>query len=154
MKATPRVPIIDAELVDALALAIAPVELGAQERDRMRARILKRANAAPPSQMTTLRSSEGAWEQLAPGIHTKTLFIEKAANTRSFLLRMDAGSRVPVHSHTQQEHCLVIEGEVHIGDHIIRSGDWHVAFPGTTHEDFRTVTGCLLFIRAEIPSHA
>lgn len=66
---------------------------------------------------------------------------------------MEPGSRVPVHSHTQEEHCLVLEGEVRIGEHIMRSGDFHVALPGTAHEDFRTTTGCLLFIRAEIPQH-
>ena len=145
-------PVLDADLAETMADAIAPVELSTAQRDRMRTRILSRVSAAPPSRMTTLRGSEGAWEDLAPGIQLKILHLEKSSNTRSFLLRMEPGSRVPVHSHTQDEHCLVIEGEVRIGEHFMRSGDFHLAPPGTTHEDFSTQTGCLLFIRAEIPA--
>jgi anti-sigma factor ChrR (cupin superfamily) len=144
--------ILDADLTESMTDAIAPVELSAEQRDRMRTRILNRASAGPPVQMTTLRNGEGAWEDLAPGIRLRTLHLDISSNTRSFLLRMEPGSQVPVHSHTQEEQCLVIEGEVKIGEHTIRSGDWHVASPGTTHEDFRTQTGCLLFIRAEIPA--
>ena len=146
--------ILDAELTEALMNDIAPVELSAKERDRMRARILQRAAATAPSGMQTLRNTEGIWETMAPGIAFKVLHIEPASNTRSILIRMHPGSRVPVHSHTQVEHCLVLEGEVTIGEHIFRSGDWHIAMPGTTHSDFRSTTGCLLFIRAEIPKHA
>jgi quercetin dioxygenase-like cupin family protein len=146
--------ILDAELTEALANAIAPVELSAQERDRMRARILKRAAATAPSGMQTLRNTEGVWKAMGPGTEFKVLHIEPATNTRSILIRMEPGSRVPVHSHSQEEHCLVLEGEVTIGEHIFRSGDWHIAMPGTTHSDFSTRTGCLLFIRGEIPKHA
>jgi anti-sigma factor ChrR (cupin superfamily) len=152
MKAPRPDAILEADLAEAMANAIAPVELSAQQRERMRTRIINRASAAPPARMTTLRASEGAWEDLMPGVRLKTLHVEKSANTRTFLLRMEPGSRIPVHSHTQDEHCLVIEGEVRIGEYIMRSGDWHVALPGSTHEDFRTETGCLLFLRAEIPS--
>jgi quercetin dioxygenase-like cupin family protein len=146
--------ILDAELTEALANDIAPGELSTQERDRMRARILKRAAATAPSGTQTLRSTEGVWETAQPGIEFKVLHIEAPTNTRSILIRMEPGSSVPVHSHAQEEHCLVLEGEVMIGEYIFRSGDWHVAMPGTTHSDFSTRTGCLLFIRAEIPKHA
>jgi anti-sigma factor ChrR (cupin superfamily) len=146
--------LLDGELTEAMAQAIAPVELSAQQRDRMRARILKRAAATAPSGMTTLRTTEGVWESMGPGLQFKVLHVEPATHTRSILIRMEPGSAVPVHSHAQEEHCLVLEGEVTIGEHVFRSGDWHVAMPGTTHADFRTKTGCLLFIRAEIPQHA
>jgi anti-sigma factor ChrR (cupin superfamily) len=150
MKPPAQDAMLDADLAEAMADAIMPIELSAEQRDRMRTRILNRASAGPPSRMTTLRGSEGPWEDVAPGIQLRTLHLDRSSNTRSFLLRMEPGSRIPVHSHTQEEQCLVIEGEVSIGEHIMRSGDWHVAPPGTTHEDLRTQTGCLLFIRAEI----
>jgi hypothetical protein len=51
-----------------------------------------------------------------------------------------------------QEIVWVIEGEVRIGDHIIRAGDLHVAAPGSHHEDFRTTTGALVLIRSHIPA--
>jgi anti-sigma factor ChrR (cupin superfamily) len=154
MKRPEHEPILDGELRESLTNAIAPVELSAQQRDRMREHILKRAAASAPSGMKTLRSTEGVWKQIAPGIQLKVLHVEPTTNSRSFLLRMEPGSRVPVHSHTQEEQCLVVEGEVTIGEHIFRAGDWHVAMPGTTHSDFSTRTGCLVFIRAEIPARS
>ena len=154
MKLPPHGPVLDAELTETLANAIAPAELGSQERERMRARVLARAAATAPSGTKTLRTSEGVWETMGPGIQFKVLHIEPATHTRSLLIRMQPGSRVPVHAHTQEEHCLVIDGEVTIGEHVFRSGDWHVAMPGTTHSNFSTKTGCLIFIRAEIPKRA
>ena len=41
-------------------------------------------------------------------------------------------------------------GEVTIGDHVMRSGDWRVARPESRHVDFWSKTGCLLFIRSEL----
>lgn len=68
MKPPPSEPILDVELSDTLASAIAPVDLSSQERDRMRARILKRASTLPPSRMSTLRGTEGVWKDFVPGI--------------------------------------------------------------------------------------
>ena len=144
--------LLDADITDALAQGIAPVELSTAERDRMRERILKRAASTPPSGMATVRAHEGTWRDLAPGVQIKVLHEDSATNTTSYFVRMEPGARVPVHAHTQEEHCLVLEGEVTIDEHVLRSGDWHVAQPGSTHADFWSKAGCVLFIRAEIRS--
>jgi hypothetical protein len=47
----------------------------------------------------------------------------------------------------------VLEGEVMISEYTFRAGDVHVALPGATHSDLRTRTGCLLYIRSEIPPY-
>lgn len=145
---------LDAETLAALVEAIRPVELGATERDRMRARILKRAAAPPPEGTITLRAEDGAWRDYSPGVTIKVLREEPQARRSTFLLCMAPGSHVPVHPHAEEEHCLVLEGEVFLGDHIFREGDWHVALPGSTHNEFFSKTGCLLLIRAETPRHA
>jgi hypothetical protein len=145
--------VLDADIAEALADGLSPIELSSAERDRMRARILTRVTAAPPSGMVTIRAHEGEWRDLAPGITIKMLHEDTVLNAMSYLVRMGAGARAPVHTHAQEEHCLVLEGEVTIGDHLMRSGDWHIAQPGSTHADFRTTTGCLLFIRAEMAAH-
>ena len=144
---------LDADLTDALADGIAPVELSTAERERMRARILKRVAAVPPSGMVTVRAHEGVWRDFGPGVQIKVLHEDSSTNTMSYLVRMKPGARVPVHSHTQEEDCVVLEGEVVIGEHVMRSGDWHLARPGSTHADFCSKTGCLLFIRSEIRAH-
>src|SRR5579864_8994437 len=143
MKPPRSQPVLDAEITDAMANAIVPVELSVQQRDRMRARILKRAAETAPMGMHTMRAAEGTWQRVCPGVELKVLHVESANNMRSILLRMEPGSQVPLHSHTQEEQCLVLEGEVTLGEHIFRPGDWHVAMPGTTHIDFATKTGCL-----------
>lgn len=142
--------LLDADITDTLADGLAPIELSTAERDRMRARIMKRVAAAPPSGMATVRAHEGTWRDFAPGVQIKVLHEDSSANTMSYLVRMEPGARVPVHSHTQEEHCLVLEGEVIIDEHVMRSGDWHTARPGSTHADFWSKTGCLLFIRSEM----
>lgn len=141
---------LDSEISDALADALSPVELSNAQRDRMRSRILKRATAPAPSGMLTLRAHEGQWRALAPGVHMKVLREDPVSNAMTYLVRMEPGAQAPVHEHRQAEECLVLEGEVHLGDHVIRSGDWHVALPGSTHSDFWSSTGCLLLIRSEV----
>ena len=143
---------LDADLTDALAQDIPPLELSTAERDRMRARIVERVARAPPSGMATVRADEGAWRDLAPGVQIKVLHQDSATNTMSYFVRMQSGAHVPVYSHAEEEHCLVLEGEVTIDKHVLRSGDWHVAQPGSTHANFWSKTGCMLFIRAEIRS--
>ena len=120
------------------------------KRDRMRMQILKRVVSPPPFGTTTVRADEGVWQELAPGIHIKVLHEDPSTNTRSYFVRMEPGSRVPSRTHTQEEQCLVLEGEVTIGDHVMRSGDWRVARPESRHVDFWSKTGCLLFIRSEL----
>ena len=144
---------LDAETISALAEAIRPAELGVTERDRMRARILRRAVAPPPEGTITMRAEEGAWRDYSPGVTIKVLRHEPEARRSTFLIRMAPGAHVPVHPHAEEEHCLVLEGEVSLGDHVIREGDWHVALSGSTHSEFFSKTGCLLLIRAESPRH-
>jgi quercetin dioxygenase-like cupin family protein len=141
---------IDADIADALADGIAPIELTAAERDRMRMQILKRLDSTQPFGTSTVRAHEGVWQDFAPGIRIKVLHEDPATNTRSYFVRMAPGSRAPAHIHTQEEHCLVLEGEVTIGEHVMRSGDWHLARPESAHVEFWSKTGCLLFIRAEM----
>jgi anti-sigma factor ChrR (cupin superfamily) len=141
---------LDADILNAIADGLAPLELSAAERDGMRAHIFERVTGVLPAGMFTVRAHEGVWRDLAPGVQLKVLREEASLKTMSYLVRMQPGARAPVHTHTQEEHCLVLEGEVSIGDHVMRSGDWHVALPGSTHADFLSKTGCLLFIRAEL----
>jgi quercetin dioxygenase-like cupin family protein len=50
-------------------------------------------------------------------------------NDQTVLIRMQPGLVVVGHRHTQEEECLVLEGEVFIGDYRLGQGDMHVARP-------------------------
>jgi len=142
--------VLDADIVAALEEAILPEELPTETRNSMRERVLQRARTPPPENTWTLRSSEGTWSDLSPGIRFKILAKDLASRTCTYLLSMESGTAVPAHLHTLEEQCLVLQGEVWLGDHILRSGDWHVAQPGSRHGDFSTRTGCLLFLKSEV----
>jgi len=141
---------LDSEVAAALAEALRPAELSARERDRMRARIVSRVKLAPPDGTLTVRAREGIWEDCAPGVQIKVLRKEPELSSMTYLVRMTPGSVAPAHSHSQEEHCLVLAGEACMGEHILHAGDWHVALPGSTHHNFSSRTGCLLLIRGEI----
>jgi carbon storage regulator len=111
---------------------------------------VNRVEAAPPDGTTTTRAQEGVWRDYSPGVQIKILHQEPKLSSMTFLVRMAPGSVFPVHDHAQEEHCLVLEGEVSMGEHILRVGDWHVALPGSTHHNFGSPTGCLLLARAEM----
>lgn len=55
------------------------------------------------------------------------------------------------HRHTQEEECLVLEGEVFIGGYRLSQGDMHVARPGAAHAQIRAPKGALLMIRSATP---
>ena len=142
--------VLGPEVIAALAAALRPADLDAGERDRMRARILNRVNAAPPDGTTTVRAHEGVWQDYAPGVQMKILHQEPNLSSMTCLVRMAPDSVVPLHDHGQEEHCLVLDGEASMGEHILQVGDWHVALPGSTHHNFSSRTGCLLLIRCEM----
>ena len=142
--------VLSPEVTEALAEALRAVKLAAGERDLMRARILNRVKAGPPDSTTTIRAHEGIWQDYAPGVQIKVLHQEPKLSSMTFLVRMAPDSVVPLHDHAQEEHCLVLEGEASMGEHILHAGDWHVALPGSTHHNFSSRTGCLLLIRAEV----
>src|SRR5690242_15797012 len=100
------------EVAAALARAVRPNELGAQEREPLWARIRRCVAAPPPAGMLTIRANEGLWQDFSPGIQIKILREEPALDLRSFLVRMAPGSIVALHAHAREEHCLVLEGEV------------------------------------------
>jgi len=148
-----NVPIVDSSLdadtAVAMALAIQSVEITARARDSMRERILRRVTRAAPPGTTTLRSEEGLWTQVVPGVRKKIVDENQVRGTLTFVIDMAPGSEIPAHPHALDEHCLVVEGEAWVDDHVLRRGDWHVAKAGSTHGVLSSRTGCLLLIRSE-----
>jgi quercetin dioxygenase-like cupin family protein len=140
----------DAEVTEALAQGLAPAELSAAQRDSMRARIRRRIDATAPPGTVTMRAQEGTWHDIAPGVARKLLREDRTAGRSTYLIRMAPGASAPSHSHRMEQHCLVLEGEVWMGEHVVRSGDWHVALPGSMHSNFSTKNRCLLLISSEI----
>ena len=143
----------ESELVfAALATAVAPVELGHDQRARLRERIIARITAAaPPSGTETFRSQGDGWLTSSEYIAMKMLRVDEIAGTQELLIRFLPGVSVPAHSHLKEEQMIIIEGECFIGEHPLRAGDVHIAPAGSWHPAITSKTGTLLLLRCEYP---
>jgi len=98
----------------------------------------------------TVHEDEGEWINIKPKVFIKPLSLDRNAGTRSFLMRLEAGAQWPAHEHSVDEECIVLQGNITIGDLTIAQGDYHLAPKGVRHEQFISKQGALLFLRAGI----
>ncbi|MEO0996103.1 MAG: cupin domain-containing protein [Pseudomonadota bacterium] len=132
-------------LTDALLDAVAPVEPGAERRQRMQAGLTERIRAPRYAELLTVAGAGGDWQETGPGNRVKILRSDD--ETLSMLVQLDPGTTFPAHSHPADEETLVLQGETWFGDIHLKAGDYHLAPKGTEHGEVTTETGCTLFIR-------
>ena len=88
------------------------------------------------------------WEPLRPGVMLKPLF---AVGERiSMLARLDMGSSVPAHVHECAEECLILQGDMFLGDVLLLEGEYQWAPGGTRHEMLHSDVGCVVFIHGSV----
>jgi anti-sigma factor ChrR (cupin superfamily) len=99
----------------------------------------------------TRRAGTGTWSEMAPGVSFTVLFDDPLTKRRSILIRAEPGAIYESHSHGQgYEECLVLEGDLMMGDLKLYPGDFHVAAQGSTHPAATTISGCLLYLSTPI----
>jgi quercetin dioxygenase-like cupin family protein len=74
------------------------------------------------------------------------LFVEPARDTRTALIRMAPGARLPRHRHRRAEQFYMLEGDAHVRGQVLGPGDYYRAAAGTVHEDTRTEAGCVFLL--------
>ncbi len=144
-------------LLEDLLQALIPVAPPSQQAQSIKDKILgktRRGKLGLTPDFITLRAGEGEWIPLAPRVEMKLLHTDWTNLSRSFLLRLHPGATLPAHDHPADEECLVLEGEVMLGDIVGRAGDYHLAPKGLPHGTITSRTGALLFLRAGITEHA
>ena len=129
-----------------LAAALPDVEPRASVWDAIAAAL---DEAGPPATVT-VRDGEGEWRILAPGAEIKVLMVDRDAGFQSFLLRLAPGALLPPHDHSILEECLLLEGDMLIGERAYSRGDYHAALPGSRHAPISTRNGGVVFIRSEL----
>lgn len=148
----PETPaVLDEVAVRAIGEALIPSELSAQRRTALRERVMTRASDAPPDNTETIRGDSLQWHKVFPNVWAKVMKRDVAANLQIMLFRMEPGGVVPAHAHNLEEECLVLEGEIFVGAHLVRKGDMHIARAGARHPNLWTRTGALVMVRSEIP---
>ena len=105
---------------------------------------------SPAARAVNIRTGEGDWKPLVHGVDKKILFRDSTAGTESFLLRFAPGAWLPAHDHRLSEQCLMLEGELLIGDRRFGPGDFHAIPAGTPHPAVVSEGGALAFIVGEM----
>lgn len=101
--------------------------------------------------LLTRRADDTAWEDTAvPGVRIRVLNVNEASNEFVALVRMAAGAAYPSHNHGGPEQCLVLDGDLRVGDEVLKAGDYQFAPEGSRHGVQTTETGCLLFITSSL----
>ncbi len=160
-----RTDTLDATTVGALGAGLKPATLAHEQGERLRARVMGLIDDAaepaptprpvtfagtPDLRLITQSSDDGDWLELGPGMRKKTLHQDAERGTEAFLLRLSPGARVPRHFHSDDELCIVMEGEVSFGELQIKMGDYHFAPKGSWHEGAYTEHGALLYLQSAL----
>jgi anti-sigma factor ChrR (cupin superfamily) len=103
---------------------------------------------APP--FHTVRVEDGEWTPIRPGLERKLLYRDPATGTQSYLFRMQPGAAIEGHHHASAEECLVLKGDLRIGDLHLNAGDYHVAAEGSIHPMLRSQGGAVMFVRGAV----
>jgi quercetin dioxygenase-like cupin family protein len=117
----------------------------------LRARILERARNATQTDSSphqTVRDEEGDWQEIAPLVEMKVLF--RNAQAEAIMYRLHPGAELPGHEHPTDEECMMLEGEMWIGDLRLRAGDFHFGCQGVGHAGIHSPQGALLYVRRGI----
>ena len=84
---------------------------------------------------------------MSPGVTYSVLFDDPVAKRRSMLVRALPSAIYESHFHDEgHEECLVLEGDLIMGDLKLLAGDFHLAAKGSSHPPATTTSGCLLHI--------
>ncbi len=144
------VDVLDETIVNALLLALRP--LPPPRAQALRTRVLAHAASELPTtrHFVTIHGDQGDWIALAPGVEVKLLHKDARSDSQSYLLRLAPHAELPAHRHAQDEECMVLEGEVTLGDVVAKAGAYHLAPKGLAHGVIRSDTGALLFLRGAL----
>lgn len=98
----------------------------------------------------TVRAGAGEWIGVSPGLKIKIMNRIEAINRQTFMAWLQPGAEYVDHDHDQDEEIYMIEGDLMIGDLVLKTGDFHVARAGRHHPVHRTKAGCLCLISQAI----
>ncbi|MBL8342479.1 MAG: cupin domain-containing protein [Rubrivivax sp.] len=143
---------LDADVLAWLDQAVSPEPPDAAAAARVKKRLLRRIAADSTPRHATLAPAEGPWLPFGAGITMKVL--HRDGDTLSYLLRLAPGAALPAHRHPQDEECLVLEGEMRIGELAIPAGGYHLGRKGVLHDRLTSPGGALIFLRGAVPEAA
>ena len=88
------------------------------------------------------------WHASSEGV--EVLPLRGDSEVVSMLVRFAAGASVPDHHHALDEDCLVLQGEMFLGDILLRTGDYQLAPAGGSHFGETSDVGVLFFFHGAL----
>lgn len=96
----------------------------------------------------------GEWKELPGGkARIKEFSNADEDGFTTIMLEIDAGGRVPSHSHHGAEHVYLLSGDLFSDGSPLAAGDFLRAAPETRHGDLYSVNGCTALITTAIENH-
>lgn len=143
----------DPALLAQLVQAVAPAPLAADAQTRIKRHLLRRIAGEQMPLHKTVLPGEAGWEPLGPGLTMKRL--HESGGILSYLVRLAPGAVLAAHRHPVDEECVVLEGEMLIGEHRVGAGGFHLGRAGLLHDRICSgEAGALVFLRGAVPEPA
>lgn len=93
-------------------------------------------------------ASAKPWLANGPGVQVQPLRGDR--DVVSMLVRFAPGAAVPDHRHALDEDCLVLEGDMFLGDILLREGDFQLAPAGGSHFGECSDNGVLFYFHGAL----
>ncbi len=136
-----------------LRSAAVPVLQAGPEGARLYLRTLVDAGALPADEAAWWAGEDDRhakdWWPLSPGVDVKNL--RGRDDVLSMLVRLQPGAVLRDHGHRLEEDCLLLSGEIFLGDILLRADDYHLAPAGARHVNGFSEPGGLLFVHGALP---
>lgn len=92
--------------------------------------------------------SEQAWSPAVQGVAMLSLCVSE--DVVSMLVHMEAGSKGADHGHALNEDCMVLRGDMYLGDILLRAGDYQLAPAGGSHFEIASDDGALFYFHGAL----
>lgn len=107
---------------------------------------IRTPSASPLHGLRFLAGSDTGWKPLpVRGAYIKLLSLQADRGYALLLGKLDAGVRYPAHTNVGPEDFYILSGDLHVGQQVLRAGDFHHADAGSQHGENYSVEGCTLF---------
>jgi len=145
-------PALDGASAGLIAEAFGAEPLDPAASARIKKRLLQRIAAESTPRHLTRPAGDDGWQPFGDGLAVKVL--HEAGGVMSYFVRLAPGAALPAHRHPIDEECVVLEGEVQIGDLRVAAGGFHLGRQDVLHDRVRSDGGALIFLRGAAPELA
>jgi quercetin dioxygenase-like cupin family protein len=146
--------VLDDDVIDSLLENTPPVEIDKVTSSRIKAsfmKTIKEEEQGIGAGFETIRADDGEWVEALPGGRIKILHQEENSEVITYLAKLSPGFEMPSHEHLYDEECLMLEGELWLGELCLKEGDYHFASKGVHHGRLYTKTGATALLKGNLP---